>query len=209
MPFQFEPVLPPWMRFVDGESPVILIAPHGGGRPADSPSIDNNQVKDLYIAELYTEIAARTHGYALINQAFDRNLLDLNRISQVRTHAPWFLEALVELVTISIKRHGEARVFFIHGWNVVQPVCDLGMGLKQRGQRVAPASKFAAPTLSPAFFHPEVLPFREAALASGLYVALVRRSPAADKENVMQLFSTRFSQDHAPTIQCLAELSAQ
>src|SRR5262249_39181780 len=27
--------------------------------------------------------------------------------------------------------------------------------------------------------------------------------------NVMQLFSTRFSQDHAPTIQCLAELSAQ
>ncbi len=209
MPLQFESALPPWMRFVDGASPIILIAPHGGRRPADAPIKDSIKVNDLYTAELTEEIAARTRGYALINQTFDRNLLDLNRISQVRTHAPWFLEALVELVTTSIERHGEARVFFIHGWNVVQPVCDLGMGLKQRGHRVAPASKFAAPTLSPAFFHAEVLPFREAALASGLDVAIGRRYPAADKENVMQLFSTRFSQDHAPTIQRLAELSAQ
>src|SRR5260221_7031446 len=112
MPFQFEPVLPPWMRFVDGESPVILIAPHGGRRPADAPIKDNIKVNDLYAAELTEEIAARTHGYALINQAFDRNLLDLNRISQVRARAPWFLEASVELVTVLIERHGEARVFF-------------------------------------------------------------------------------------------------
>jgi hypothetical protein len=209
MPFQFEAVLPAWMSYVAGESPIVLVAPHGGRRPADAPIKDSIKVNDLYTAELTEELAARTNGYALINRAHDRNMLDLNRVSQVRTHAPWFLEALVELTSTLVARHGEARVFFIHGWNVVQPVCDLGMGLKLRGQRVAPASKFAAPTLSPTFFHAEVLPFRDAALASGLDVAIGRRYPAADKENVMQLFSTRFAHDHAPAIQQLAALAAQ
>src|SRR5216684_4907540 len=209
MAFHFLSALPPWMTYRDGEAPVVLVAPHGGRRPADAPIRDSIKVNDLYTAELTTLLAARTGSYALINQAGDRNDLDLNRISQVRARAPWFLDALVELLSALVARHDAVRVFFIHGWNVVQPVCDLGMGLKQRGQRVTPASKFAAPTLSPTFFHAEVLPFREAALASGLDVAIGRRYPAADKENVMQLFSTRFSQDHAPTIQCLAELSAQ
>jgi N-formylglutamate amidohydrolase len=70
------------MRFVDGESPVLLIAPLGGRRPADAPIKDSLKVNDLYTAELTEEIAARTRGYALINQTFDRNLLDLNRISR-------------------------------------------------------------------------------------------------------------------------------
>ncbi len=209
MPFQFEAALPAWIKYVPGQSPIVLVAPHGGRRPADAPIKDSIKVNDLYTAELTEELAARTSGYALINHAHDRNALDLNRVSQVRTHAPWFLDALVELASTLVERHGEARVFFIHGWNVVQPVCDLGMGLKLRGYRVAPASKFAAPTLSPAFFHAEVLPFREVALASGLDVAIGRRYPAADKENVMQLFSARFAQDHSPAIQRLAELSVQ
>ena len=110
----------------------------------------------------------------------------------MRAHATWFLEALVELVSALVERHDTVRVFFIHGWNVVQPVCDLGMGMKQRGEQIAPASKYAAPTLSPAFFSSVVLPFRAVALEAGLDVAIGRRYPAADKENVMQLFSARF-----------------
>jgi hypothetical protein len=209
MTFLFESRLPQWMRYRAGESPLIFVAPHGGRRSADAPIKDSIKVNDLHTAELTEELAARTHGYALINRALDRNELDLNRISQVRTRAPWFLEALVELAAFLVERHGEARVFFVHGWNVVQPVCDLGMGLKQRGRGVAPASKFAAPTLSPAFFATAVQPFRAAALALGIDVAIGRRYPAADKENVMQLFSARFAQDPAPLIQRLAALSTQ
>jgi hypothetical protein len=146
------------------------------------------KVNDLHTAELTALLAGRTQGYALINCAYDRNELDLNRISQVRAHASWFLNALVELLSALAARHERVRVFFVHGWNVVQPVCDLGMGLKLRGDRLAPASKAAAPTLSPGFFREVVLPFREAALTQGIEVALGRRYPAADKDNLMQMF---------------------
>ena len=51
--------------------------------------------------------------------------------------------------------------------------------------------------------------FRELALAEGLDVAIGRRYPAADKENVMQLFSVRFAKEQDPTIRRLVELSEQ
>ncbi|MBI3303603.1 MAG: hypothetical protein HYZ72_16185, partial [Deltaproteobacteria bacterium] len=208
MAFKFLSALPPWMTYTDGEAPTVLVAPHGGRRPADAPIRDSIKVNDLHTAELTALLAARTQSYALINHALDRNDLDLNRISQVRARAPWFLAALVELLSALVERHGAARVFFIHGWNVVQPVCDLGMGLKQRGHRVVTPGK-AAPTLSAAFFADAVLPFRNAALAQGIDVALGRRYPAADKDNVMQVFSPRFAQDQSPLIRTLADLSTQ
>ena len=187
----------------------MLVAPHGGRRPADAPIRDSLKVNDLYTAELTTLLAARTGSYALINQAGDRNDLDLNRISQVRARAPWFLDALVELLSALVARHDAVRVFFIHGWNVVQPVCDLGMGLKQRGNQVVLASKAAAPTLSAAFFTDVVLPFRTTALTQGIDVALGRRYPAADKDNLMQIFSARFAADPSPPIRALAAFSLQ
>lgn len=194
---------------MEGNAPIVFVAPHGGRRPADAPIKDSLKVNDLHTAELTAKLAARTNGYALINQMLDRNEVDLNRISQVRARAPWLLAALAELVDFLVDSHGEARIFFIHGWNVVQPVCDLGMGLKHRGESIVPASKFAAPTLRPAFFNAFVLPFRAEALARGLDVAIGRRYPAADKENVMQLFSVRFAHEPSPVIQRLAELSRQ
>lgn len=196
------------MTYIDGEAPIVLVAPHGGRRPADAPIQDNTQVNDLYTAELTALLATRTRSYAFINHSLDRNDLDLNRLSQVRTRAPWFLAALVEMLSTLVERHGKARVFFIHGWNVVQSVCDLGVGLKQRGNRIVPVGK-AAPTLSADFFVAEILPFRAASLAQGIDVALGRRYPAADKNNVMQVFSARFAKDHSPLIRALAGLSTQ
>ncbi|MBI3801133.1 MAG: hypothetical protein HY268_29700 [Deltaproteobacteria bacterium] len=209
MSLRFLSSLPAWMTYCDGEVPIVLVAPHGGRRPADAPIRDSLKVNDLYTAELTTLLAARTGSYALINHAGDRNDLDLNRISQVRTRAPWFLDALLELLSALVAHHGAVRVFFIHGWNVVQPVCDLGTGLKQKGDRVVPASKVAAPTLSASFFTEAILPFRTAALAQGIDVALGRRYPAADKDNVMQVFSARFAEDPFPAIRTLAALATQ
>ncbi len=209
MAFHFLSALPSWMAYHEGEVPILLVAPHGGRRPADAPIRDTIKVNDLHTAELTTLLASRTRSYALINHAHDRNDLDLNRISQVRTRASWFLKALVELLSALIERHGAARVFFIHGWNVVQPVCDLGMGLKQRGNHLVPASKAAAPTLNPSFFAEVISPFRMAALAQGIDVALGRRYPAADKDNLMQIFSARFADDPSPLIRTLIAFSKQ
>src|SRR5262245_8952960 len=209
MPFRFPPGLPSWMTYCEDEVPILLVAPHGGRRPADAPIRDSIKVNDLYTADLTALLAARTGSYALINRAGDRNEVDLNRISQVRARAPWFLDALVELLSALVARHGAVRVFFIHGWNVVQPVCDLGAGLKQRGGRVAPASKLAAPTVSAPFFTDAILPFRAAALAQGVDVALGRRYPAADKDNLLQVFSPRFAEDASPAVRSLAALATR
>ncbi|MCS6925418.1 MAG: hypothetical protein NZ578_05900 [Candidatus Binatia bacterium] len=208
MGYQLSCPLPSWMTYLSGEVPIVLIAPHGGRRPADAPIHDHLKVNDLYTAELTTALAIRIGAYALINHQCDRNDLDLNRISQVRARAPWFLEAVHELLAALVEAHGAVRVFFIHGWNVVQPVCDLGMGLKPHGHRLLPPGK-AAPTVTPAFFHQVVLPFRTAAEAQGIEVAFGRRYPAADRENVLQLFSARFAADPSPTIRTLATLALQ
>lgn len=194
------------MTFIPGNEPILFVAPHGGRRPPEAPILDSIKVNDLYTAELTAELAQVTGGYALINHAYDRNDIDLNRISQVRADAPWFLAALVELLSALVVQYGSARVFFMHGWNVVQPVCDLGIGLKQRGNSLVHLGK-AAPTLSAQFLTEAVLPFRDAALAQGIDVAIGRRYPAADKNNVMQLFSARFVEDPSPLVQTLAKMS--
>ncbi|MGH7963703.1 MAG: hypothetical protein ACRERD_18075 [Candidatus Binatia bacterium] len=208
MTFSFVSTLPPWLTYTEGEAPLVLIAPHGGRRPADAPILDNIKVNDLYTAELTTLLAARTRSYAFINHSHDRNELDLNRISQVRARAPWLLTALTELLSTLVERYGAARVFFLHGWNVVQPVCDVGVGCKQRDGHVVPVGK-ATPTLSADFLTTALLPFRAAALLQGIDVAFGRRYPAADKDNLMQVFSARFVQDSSASLRTLAELATQ
>lgn len=208
MSFSFESTLPPWMTFTAGEVPIVLVAPHGGRRPADAPITDSIKVNDLYTAELTQDLAAQTRSYALINHSYDRNELDLNRVSQVRQEAPWFLRALVDLLSALTAQHDSVRVFFIHGWNVVQPVCDIGIGLRQRAGTLIRAGK-GEPTLDVSFFSDVVLPFREAAQEQNIDVAIGRRYAAAAKNNFMQVFSARFLQDTSPHIRALAELTVQ
>lgn len=208
MPFSFEPSLPAWMTFTAGEVPIVLVAPHGGRRPTDAPITDSIKVNDLYTAELTHDLAAQTRSYALINHTHDRNELDLNRVSQVKQEAPWFLAALVELLSALTARHDSVRVFFIHGWNVVQPVCDVGIGLRQRAGQLMKAGR-GEPTLDMSFFSDVVLPFCEAAREQHIDVAIGRRYAAAAKNNFMQVFSARFRHDDSSQIRALAELSVQ
>ena len=207
MPGDFRQTLPPWLRWIEGVVPVVLVAPHGGRRRAGAPIQDNVKVNDVYTAQLTEILAARTGGYALINDGMDRNLLDLNRLSQVRARAPWFLSLLADLLRLLVWRHGEARVFFIHGWNVVQPVCDVGVGLAERSGRLVPVRK-VKPTLSPEFFAAEILPFRAAGRARGIDIAVGRRYPAADQNNVMRLFCANHGADPGPPVPTLARLAA-
>ena len=85
------------------------------------------------------------------NPELDRNDLDLNRISQVTRCAVWFPALLERLIAAILERHERAEVVFVHGWNVAQAKCDIGVGhplddeasagvgylLKERVSRVA------------------------------------------------------------------------
>src|SRR6202035_1018218 len=89
---------------------------------------------------------------ALINAAMDRNHLDLNRLSQVSANAPWFLEMILERLTAIVARHGHATILVVHGWNIIQPRVDLGLGLRRHGDQLRPPGA-ARITASDAFIH--------------------------------------------------------
>src|SRR5690349_16059628 len=118
------------MTVVAGDGPLVLVAPHGGRRDAARRPWASGHLRmnDLHTAALTADLAARTGAAALVNDAQDRNDVDLNRVSAASEHAPWFLERLGELIDAAVRRHGRATLLALHGWNVVQPVVDLGLG---------------------------------------------------------------------------------
>ncbi len=208
MTFSFVSKLPAWMTFTAGEVPILLVAPHGGRRPAEAPIRDSIKVNDLYTAELTVDLAAQTNSFALVNRFHDRNELDLNRVSQVKQDAPWFLNALVEILSKITLEHPSARVYFVHGWNVVQPVCDIGIGLRQKGGALVRAGR-GEPTLETNFFRNVVLPFKALAARNEIDVAIGRRYAAAAKNNFMQVFSPRFLDDESAQVRKLASMTSE
>ena len=85
----------------------------------------------------------------MINYAMDRNRLDCNRIAQIAETAPWLLEMIDERVRQIVERHGRATILLIHGWNIIEPRVDLGLGLKFLGGELRPPA--AAHVYNPAF----------------------------------------------------------
>src|SRR5437867_11889353 len=76
MALNFLSMLPPWMTYIKGEAPIVLVAPHGGRRPADAPIRDSIKVNDVSKAERIALLDARTQSYATIHHALDRNATD-------------------------------------------------------------------------------------------------------------------------------------
>ena len=115
---------------IAGTTPLVLVAPHGGRRDvARRPwGTAPLKVNDLHTAALTAELARVTGASAIINTAADRNDVDLNRVSAAHDRAPWFLERLADVLAATLGRHGRATLLTVHGWNVVQPAVDLGLG---------------------------------------------------------------------------------
>ncbi|HYR95565.1 MAG TPA: hypothetical protein VEM57_02470, partial [Candidatus Binatus sp.] len=196
----------PGLTVIAGESPLVLVAPHGGRRdPVRRPWAGGHlRMNDLHTAEVTAELAAVTGAAALINTDHDRNDVDLNRIVEAHDRAPWFLEQLAELVDRAIARHGRATLFAMHGWNVVQAVVDLGLGcapganpfIVGRGAAVAPG--FAAGAL------PRLV---DACAARRILATVGARYPARNRENLLQLFTPRYRDDPRPLVRALAALA--
>ena len=184
--------VPGWCCVRWGRSDVVLIAPHGGRRPpGDLAAPRERKVNDLHTAQLTAELAAALDASAIINDACDRNQVDLNRISQVRQHAPWFLDLMVDAIARVLARHPQAQIFIVHGWNVGQPKCDLGVGgvEDQAGLR-----SIANATLSvaPEYWASRVAHFRSVCGQSGIATPVGERYPAAHRNNLLQLLTPRF-----------------
>src|SRR6266851_3131904 len=128
-----------WLEVIDADSPILLIAPHGGRAEARTRALLNPKVNDLHTADITRDLAARLGASALINTAMDRNRIDCNRIAQIVEHAPWLLDLIADRISSIVARHGRAVVLLVHGWNIIEPRIDFGLGLSTLGGELRPA----------------------------------------------------------------------
>ncbi|MBV8056586.1 MAG: hypothetical protein JO071_15235 [Deltaproteobacteria bacterium] len=198
---------PPWLEIIDGDAPFLLIAPHGGRAGAVARSILHPKVNDLETAEITREIAARLGAQALINAAMDRNELDCNRLSQITQRAPWLLELIAKQLAGIIRRNGYATVLLIHGWNIIEPRIDLGLGLRDAGGMLRPPPG-AHVSANDTFIRGPV-----SALAARLRDAQIHptfglRYPGGAAQNLLQGFTPRHAGSEAGPLRRLAGMAA-
>src|SRR6202161_2934972 len=127
-----------WLEVIDCDSPLLLIAPHGGRAEPRTRSLLNPKVNDLHTADITRGLAARLGASALINVAMDRNRIDCNPLSQIIERGPWLLEMIADRVGAIVARHGRVTVLLIHGWNIIEPHLDFGLGLRTVGGELCP-----------------------------------------------------------------------
>jgi hypothetical protein len=183
----------------------VLVAPHGGRRDYDRRPWGSAPLKvnDLHTASLTAELAAASGASALINDDLDRNDTDLNRLGEAHERAPEFLQQLDDLLSATIARHGHATVLTVHGWNVIQPVVDLGFGC------TAGTPVGAAAAVSPAFAARALPAFVDACDVRGIAATLGARYPARGRENLIQLFTPRYRDDPRALVRHLAALGTR
>jgi len=200
--------LPVWLKHVRGEAPVLVVAPHGGRRPAASELEPgkSRKVNDLHTVEIALDLAERTRASAIVNSAEDRNRVDLNRVSDVRRDAPWLLDLLLEEVRAALATADCATLLFVHGWNAIQPCCDVGIGARLDEQGFV-AVKQGVPTIAIERL-PRISRFAERCRSGGIAVTIGDRYPAAGRDNLMQIFTRRYADDQDARIRALAELGA-
>jgi hypothetical protein len=185
---------PAWCRWRRGTSAVLVVAPHGGRREPVPPvpggthnTGRGRKVNDLHTADLAEELADTLDAALIVNPALDRNRLDLNRISQVTARAGWFLALIEALVDEILAQHPHAELLFVHGWNVIQPKCDVGIGQSLADANGSYACAEAL-TVSPGYATGRLDGFRTACAAAGIATTYGVRYPARHPNNLLQLF---------------------
>ena len=197
-----------WLQRPDGDAPVLLIAPHGGHAGPATRATLNPKVNDLHTADITRELARRLGAGAIINTGMDRNRLDLNRLSQVMSEAPWILELIAARLERIVTRSGRAVVLVIHGWNVIEPRVDLGVGVKSASGTLLPACG-AHVSASDGFINGPLLDFVESLRRSGIKPSFGLRYPGAGANNLLQAFTQRHASSPVGALKRLAALNAR
>jgi len=193
-----------WLEIIDGDAPILLIAPHGGRAGAASRSLLNPKVNDLHTAAITRELSTILGAPALINAGMDRNHLDLNRLSQVSANAPWFLEMILERLADIVGRHRHATILVVHGCNVIQARVDLGLGLRRHGDQLRPPGA-ARVSASDEFIHGRLGELVAQLGAHGILAGFGLRYPGGGAQNLLQGFTDRHLES---PVTALRELSA-
>jgi len=144
----------------------------------------------VYTPEITRELATVLGAGFVINLGMDRNVLDLNRISQVRKHARWFIELLVQEIEHLIACHGRAELVFVHGWNTGRAICDVGIGgVEARTGLQVPDD--AHLTVDEAYVRWRIDALRAACARMQIRAPIGERYPASHHNNLLQLFTPR------------------
>jgi hypothetical protein len=195
-----------WLEVIDSDSPLLLIAPHGGRAEPRTRSLLNPKVNDLHTADITRALAIRLDASALINIGMDRNRLDCNRLSQIIEHAPWLLEAIAERVAAIVARHGRATVLLVHGWNIIEPRVDLGLGLRNFGGELRPPGS-ACVSASDDFINGPLTDLAERLRGHGIKPSYGMRYPGGGLQNLLQAFSSRHRESPVAALRKISETS--
>ncbi len=162
-------------------------------------------MNDLHTAELALELAVRLDAWAVINGDLDRNVVDLNRISELE-RAPVFVDELERAIdgAAQVAAGGRPLLLFVHGWNVLLPACDLGLGLREQDGRLSGRW----PTVSTATWEGPVSRLRDELQGRRIWAPVGWRYPAWGADNVLQLFSGRHDGHDDARLSGFARLAA-
>jgi len=197
-----------WLEEIDGGAPILLIAPHGGRAGTRSHSTLHPKVNDLETAAITRELARRLGAAALINAGMDRNEIDCNRLSQLTARAPWMLDLIAERATRMVERHGRATVLLVHGWNVIEPRVDFGLGLRHANGRLRPPAG-AHVSASDEFINGPVAALAARLSAAGIIPTFGLRYPGGASQNLLQAFTERHAASEIEPLRRLAGLAAR
>src|ERR1700687_1241647 len=198
----------PWLEVIEGAAPILLIAPHGGRAGVASRLTLHPKVNDLETAAITRDLAQRLGAAALINAAMDRNEIDCNRLSQLGARAPWMLDLIAQCVNRMVERHGHATVLLIHGWNVIEPRIDFGLGLHDANGRLRPPAG-AHVSASDNFINGPVAALSARLSAAGIIPTFGLRYPGGASQNLLQAFTQRHAASEIEALRQLAELAAR
>jgi hypothetical protein len=198
----------PWLEIVEANSPLLLIAPHGGAAGARARARLHPKVNDLHTAAITRELASRIGASALINSGMDRNQLDCNRIPQLAEHAPWMLELVAERLAQIVDRYGRATVLLVHGWNIIEPRVDFGLGLRRHGDELRPPGS-AHVSARDEFIHGPLSELAAILREGGIEPTWGMRYPAGGAHNLVQAFTGRHRESPIAPLRKIAEISAR
>jgi hypothetical protein len=195
-----------WLEVIDSDSPLLLIAPHGGRAEPRTRALLNPKVNDLHTADITRTLALRLGASALINAGMDRNRLDCNRLSQIIDQAPWLLEMIADRIAAIVARHGGATVLLIHGWNIIEPRVDLGLGLRNIGGELCPPGS-ACVSASDDFINGPLTDLAERLRQLGIKPSYGMRYPGGGVQNLLQAFSSRHRESPIAALRKISEIS--
>jgi len=198
----------PWLEIIEGDSPLLLIAPHGGRAGKAAQATLHPKVNDLHTAEITRELAARLDASALINFAMDRNLIDCNRVPQLADRAPWVLEIIAQRLAAMVERFGRATVLLVHGWNIIEPRVDFGLGVRTYGRELRPTGS-ARVSASDDFINGPLLSLAAKLRTAGITATFGLRYPAGGIHNLVQAFTERHRESPLSPLSRISAIAAR